>query len=179
MPLFLLADTIGDLLYVALPVLLGQLFHGAVDSVLAVLVQLGEAGLALVFGLFALYVLARWAERRAFARRLRIDRISVDELGRLIDGGNAPLIFDVRERVERERNGQIPGAVGAHSSDITVVLDTYPRESEIVIYCSCPNEASAAIAALHLKRAGFTRIRPLLGGIEAWAKAGRPVVAGT
>jgi rhodanese-related sulfurtransferase len=42
-----------------------------------------------------------------------------------------------------------------------------------VVYCACPNEASAAIAARHLKRAGFKKIRPLLGGVEAWVGAGQ------
>jgi rhodanese-related sulfurtransferase len=45
----------------------------------------------------------------------------------------------------------------------------------VVVYCSCLNEASAATAARHLKRAGFKKIRPLLGGIEAWSQAGRPL----
>jgi rhodanese-related sulfurtransferase len=51
----------------------------------------------------------------------------------------------------------------------------YSHELEIVVYCACPNEASAAIAAMHLKRAGFKQIRPLLGGIDAWIQAGYPV----
>jgi hypothetical protein len=41
---------------------------------------------------------------------------------------------------------------------------------------SCPNEATAAVAAKHLKKAGFKKIRPLLGGTEAWTKAGRKLV---
>jgi hypothetical protein len=40
---------------------------------------------------------------------------------------------------------------------------------------ACPNEASAAVAAKHLKQAGFKKIRPLLGGIDAWVQAGQPV----
>ena len=51
----------------------------------------------------------------------------------------------------------------------------YSRELEIVVYCACPNEASAAFAAKHLKQAGFKKIRPLLGGIDAWVQAGQPV----
>jgi rhodanese-related sulfurtransferase len=31
------------------------------------------------------------------------------------------------------------------------------------------------MAARHLKRAGYRKIRPLLGGIDAWASAGRPI----
>jgi rhodanese-related sulfurtransferase len=52
---------------------------------------------------------------------------------------------------------------------------TYPHDREIVVYCACPNEASAAIAAKHLKQAGFRKIRPLLGGIDAWVQAGQPL----
>jgi rhodanese-related sulfurtransferase len=37
-----------------------------------------------------------------------------------------------------------------------------------VLFCSCPNEASAARAALILKKHGITRVRPLVGGAEAW-----------
>ena len=54
----------------------------------------------------------------------------------------------------------------------------YPREAEIVVYCACPNEESAATAAKHLKRAGFKKIRPLLGGIDAWVQAGHSVKLG-
>jgi rhodanese-related sulfurtransferase len=41
-----------------------------------------------------------------------------------------------------------------------------------VVYCACPNEVSAARVALKLRKAGFTKVRPLLGGIEAWRAAG-------
>ena len=43
------------------------------------------------------------------------------------------------------------------------------------MYCACPNEELAATAAKHLKQAGFEKIRPLLGGIEAWVEAGHPI----
>ena len=69
----------------------------------------------------------------------------------------------------------IPGAVPAPPEDIDPVVMIYSRELEIVVYCACPNEASAAFAAKHLKQAGFKKIRPLLGGIDAWVQAGQPV----
>jgi rhodanese-related sulfurtransferase len=123
--------------------------------------------------LFGLYIAARWIERQAFARRLRMDRITVKELAEMLDGGKTPFIFDVRPSDVRLREGMIPGAIAAHAMEIKAILGQYKRDTEIVIYCSCPNEASAAVAALHLKRAGFKRIRPLLGGVEAWSAAGR------
>jgi membrane protein DedA with SNARE-associated domain/rhodanese-related sulfurtransferase len=178
LPLFILMDGIGDALYVTLPVALGRIFHNAVDSILVRLAQLGELGIVIVAGLLLIYLAARWIERLAFMRRLRMDRITVDELVQMIDGGNPPIIFDVRPSPARQKEGVIPGAIAAHASDIRSLVEKYPRDVEIVVYCACPNEATAATAALHLKRAGFKKIRPLLGGIEAWSRAGRSLEAG-
>ncbi len=177
MPLFLLFDGIGAAAFVAVPVLLGRIFHDAVDVVLLTLAQLGQYGAILLIAALALYILTRWIKRQTFIRQLRMDRITVAELAQLIEGGKNPVIFDIRPAEARLRDGIIPGARVAHPSDIQTVLNEFPRNAEIVVYCSCPNEASAAIAAQHLKRAGFTTIRPLLGGIEAWEKAGYPVAS--
>jgi membrane protein DedA with SNARE-associated domain/rhodanese-related sulfurtransferase len=172
---FIVFDAIGALAYVAIPVALGTLFRGAVDALIGKLVALGGYGMLLVVAFFALYVGVRWLERQAFARKLRMARISVAELSDLIENGKAPVIFDVRNIADRADGGMIPGAVGAHLSDLDALGMNYARDAEIVIYCACPNEASAAVAALHLKRAGFSNIRPLLGGIEAWSDAGLPL----
>jgi rhodanese-related sulfurtransferase len=52
----------------------------------------------------------------------------------------------------------------------------FSPDTEVVVYCSCPNDASAVAAVRHLRRAGFRKIRPLLGGVDAWIAAGREVV---
>jgi membrane protein DedA with SNARE-associated domain/rhodanese-related sulfurtransferase len=178
LPLFLLLDGIGAIAYVALPVILGAIFHDAIDSALAAIARWGEYGTALVLSILLSYLVVRVIDRQLFIRKLRMARISVEELVGLIDGGEKPVIFDVRSAESRQRDGIIPGAIGARSDEISRVAAQYAHDADIIIYCSCPNEASAAVAALHLKRAGFKRIRPLLGGIEAWTKAGRPVEIG-
>ncbi|HEY3636725.1 MAG TPA: DedA family protein/thiosulfate sulfurtransferase GlpE [Rhizomicrobium sp.] len=172
---FLTLDAIGSAAYVAVPLILGRIFHSAVDEIVATLVRLGEYGIALIAAALIFYVAIRWVQRQIFIRQLRMDRISVEELATLVDEGRAPVIFDVRSTETRERDGMIPGAVAAHSAEIELVLKQYSRDVEVVIYCACPNEESAAVAAQHLKRAGYKRIRPLLGGVEAWSRAGRPL----
>jgi membrane protein DedA with SNARE-associated domain/rhodanese-related sulfurtransferase len=174
-PTFLLLDGIGATVYVALPVVLGAIFRDAVDSAIEAIVRWGEYGTALVIGLLALYMLLRVADRQLFIRRLRMARISASELAGLIDAGESPIIFDVRSAETRRKEGVIPGSIGAHPDEISNIAARYARDAEIIIYCACPNEATAAVAALHLKRAGFKKIRPLLGGIDAWARAGRVV----
>ena len=50
-----------------------------------------------------------------------------------------------------------------------------PRDRDIILYCSCPNEVSSARAALLLHRSGLLRVRPLLGGIDAWKERHYPL----
>jgi rhodanese-related sulfurtransferase len=49
-----------------------------------------------------------------------------------------------------------------------------PRDRDIVLYCSCPNEVSSARVALLLRRRGILRVRPLLGGFDAWRERNYP-----
>jgi membrane protein DedA with SNARE-associated domain/rhodanese-related sulfurtransferase len=176
LPLFLLLDGIGAAIFFTVPIVLGRIFHNAVADIMATLAQLGELGGLIVIAALALYLWILWAERQAFIRQLKMDRITVDELAAMMDSGKTPVILDVRSRETRARDGIIPGALPAHPAELDALLATIPREAEVVIYCACPNEASAATAARHLKKAGFKKIRPLLGGIDAWAQARRPIV---
>lgn len=175
MPVFVLLDGIGKLLFVGTAVALGVIFQNAIASVLATLAEFGKFGIVAVVAALAIYVLGKWWRRWLFIRQLRMDRISVDELRGLMDEGRDLMILDVRPKEIRELEGTIPGAVAAHPADNDQSLADCPRDLEVVVYCDCPNEASAAIAAKHLKRAGFKKIRPLLGGIDAWIDAGHPL----
>jgi rhodanese-related sulfurtransferase len=107
---------------------------------------------------------------------LRMARISVEELYRLIGAGQAPLIVDVRSptalTVDPRR---IPGALHVPLLEVEQHLRDFPRDREIVAYCTCPNEASAAQVAKLLMNSGFRKVRPLYGGLDAWIAAGYAV----
>ena len=173
--IFLPLEIFGAAIYLSVPVLLGRIFHNAVSELLQTLERLGSIGLAILILALALYLLIRWWERMMFIRQLRMDRITVDELIDLLNSEKKPLLLDVRSRAARG-DGIIPGAILAHPAEMNPAVEKYDRDSEIVVYCSCPNEATAAVAAKHLKKAGFKKIRPLLGGTEAWTKAGYKLV---
>jgi len=51
------------------------------------------------------------------------------------------------------------------------------REHEVVVYCVCPNEATAKQIAKRMRAKGFRNVRPLKGGLDAWEKKGFPVEA--
>jgi membrane protein DedA with SNARE-associated domain/rhodanese-related sulfurtransferase len=174
-PLFLLLDGIGALLFLGIAMTFGWMFQDEITRALSRLVAYGLWGLVAALAVLALYLAAKWLQRQLFMRSLRMNRITVDELRRLMDEGTEILILDVRPPDVRATAGIIPGAVAAHPAEIHAVKDIYSRERETIVYCACPNEASAATAAKHLRRAGFTRIRPLLDGIDAWIEAGHPL----
>jgi rhodanese-related sulfurtransferase len=50
-----------------------------------------------------------------------------------------------------------------------------PRDRDVVVYCTCPNEASSGMTALRLRQLGITRVRPLAGGYFAWRQRGLPL----
>jgi rhodanese-related sulfurtransferase len=107
---------------------------------------------------------------------LRIARITVDELRRRLDEDDRPVVVDVRSSVGRNQDRRgIPGAVEMSVDDVTRRLGELPAHREIILYCACPNEASAAYAARKLLDLGYLRVRPLQGGLDAWILAGYAV----
>lgn len=172
---FLLIDATGALLFVSFALGLGWAFQDSIAGILRAVADTGKAGMQGAIVLFALYLLVRWWRRRMFIRALRMDRITVAELRRLMEEGRSPLIVDARPKEIRERDGIIPGALPADTEDTDSIVTAARPDRVVVVYCACPNEASAAVVAKRLKRAGLKRIHPLLGGIEAWMRAGLPL----
>ena len=58
--------------------------------------------------------------------------------------------------------GRIPGAITVDVNNMRVDLLAIEPESEVIVYCACPNEYTAAKLAKMLVQHGFKRVRPLL-----------------
>jgi membrane protein DedA with SNARE-associated domain/rhodanese-related sulfurtransferase len=172
---FVPADAIGAMLWSGVAIALGYIFRNAIDDVLAVLQELGKIGLGLIVLAFGAYVFWKWLQRKRFIRQLVMDRISVDEVRRLMDAGSIGMVIDVRSPMAQEITGRIPGAVTVDPQNMTFDLVAVEPRSEVVVYCACPNEATAVKVAKALKQHGFKRVRPLHGGIDAWIAAGHDV----
>jgi len=173
---FLFFDGIGSLLYVGGFIVLGCVFSRQLEQVMAALSDLGGRALALVGVLAAAYIGYRFLQRHRLLRELRGARISVEELRRQLQAGENPVILDMRSSEELERDASvIQGAIHLLLEDVEKRHHEFPHDRDIVVYCSCPNEATAARVALLLQRKGFTRVRPLLGGIDAWRREKFPM----
>jgi len=170
---FVVYAGLGAALYGAVFVGLGAIFHAQIEVIGANLARLGTIALYALGGLFLCLLAYRWWERRRFMLALRMARITVAELDALRRAGAQPVILDVRSVASRQIDARwIPGARFVDLQDAGEILAGVPLGTEVVVYCSCPNEASAARVARELHRRGFVRVRPLTGGLEAWAEAG-------
>jgi membrane protein DedA with SNARE-associated domain/rhodanese-related sulfurtransferase len=167
---FVFFDVIGATLWAGVGIGLGVIFHDAVDSVFAELATLGRIGAFVILAIFAAFLALKWWRRHQFFQQLRMSRISVEELSRLREAGSALIVIDARPSASRARDGIIPGAVPFEALEKDAAGAR--QRGEAVVYCACPNEATAARVAKQLITLGFHPVRPLAGGIHAWVAAG-------
>jgi rhodanese-related sulfurtransferase len=153
-----------------------MIFHAQITELLLRLEEFGLGAIAIVAALLAAYIGFKWWERLRFYKTLRLARITVDELRGLMNSDKDTVVVDVRSPVARDRDPRfIPGALAIDDSDVVSRLAHLPHDREIIFYCTCPNEASAAVVAKRLMETGYTRVRPLQGGLDAWIEAGHEI----
>src|SRR5204862_3359412 len=122
-----------------------------IEDLLIRMERFGAVAAASLAALLAAYIALKWWERRRFYKMLRVARIGVDELRRLVHAGERPVIVDVRSPSARGLDPRyIPGALVMDLGEVEKRLEQLPRDRDVVFYCTCPNEASAAAVAKRL-----------------------------
>ncbi len=180
MPLlrFALFDGLGATLWAVGYIGTGYVFSDELEDVAAHLKFLGRGLFALLFAGLLFYIGWKYFNRQRFLQKLRIARISPEELRQRMIAGEDIVVVDLRHALECESEPEtIPGAVHMDPLNLEQSFEMIPRDREIVLFCSCPNEATAAQNALRLRNLGITRIRPLAGGLASWRGRGFPVQA--
>jgi membrane protein DedA with SNARE-associated domain/rhodanese-related sulfurtransferase len=177
---FIALSTLSAALWSGCALLAGVLFRAQIQQLLLGLDQLGSALVLVGISALALYIAYKWWQRARFYSLLRMARIGVAELYELMQVGAAPVVIDVRSATARALEPRwIPGALNISLSEVGQRLKDLPRDRDIIVYCTCPSEASAARVAKVLMNHGFKRVRPLHGGLDAWLAAGYVVVTAT
>ncbi len=173
---FVLLSACAAVLWVGCGLLAGILFKSQIEGLLRHLSEFGSLAGAALLLLLAAYIGYKGWQRSRFYKMLRMARISVASLYELIQAGAAPVIIDVRSATARALEPRwIPGALHVPLEDMAHQLKELPRDRDIILYCTCPSEASAARVAKILMNHGFKRVRPLHGGLDAWVAAGYDV----
>ncbi|MDR5784196.1 DedA family protein/thiosulfate sulfurtransferase GlpE [Caballeronia sp. LZ065] len=170
---FIAHDGAGVALWSIVGLTVGVIFAAQLEMVFALIAQLGRQAVMVVAVLLAVYVAYRWWRRRALMATLEKARISVDELYALMNDQPLPVIFDIRSPEKRMLDpAAIPGSLFADERELATIIENYDKSRKVVVYCSCPNEVSAAWMAKTMRNAGFRDVVPLTGGLDAWRLAG-------
>ena len=98
--------------------------------------------------------------------------ITPAELRQRQQTGETPILFDVRETWEHEE-GRIPGAQNIPLNTLPDKLDDLDdlKNQEIIVHCKSGGRSASAKA--YLTQQGFTNVRNLLGGSQAYEAAGQ------
>jgi membrane protein DedA with SNARE-associated domain/rhodanese-related sulfurtransferase len=173
---FLFFDAIGSALWLGTLLAAGRFFGdllGHDPGLLNWVARFSGALLLLVtLGLFV----GRLVRRRMILKKLVAARLEPEELKRQLDDGEQVYIVDLRHPLELVPDPfTLPGALRFAPGDLTARHHESPRDRDIVLFCSCPSEATAAKTALTLFRLGIERVRPLRGGYDEWKRLGFPL----
>ena len=103
---------------------------------------------------------------------MAVPRISKEDLKQRIDSGATPVLVDARLKYPYEHSTvRLPGAVRFLGDGPAPAL---PRDREIVVYDSDPNELASSHVASLLIRQGYRAVS-LKGGIVDWLAANLPI----
>jgi rhodanese-related sulfurtransferase len=175
---FLILDGVGSLLWAGALLTFGRLFGDALRRNPNLLGWVERfSGLLLLTAILAFFA-ARVIRRRLLLRRLSQSRLEPEDLWGQIQSGEPVYIVDLRHPLELVNDPfTLPGALRVPPDELAHRVQEIPRDRDVILFCTCPNEETAAHTALKLHRLGIERVRPLRGGFHGWQKAGYPLEA--
>jgi len=175
---FLLFDGIGATIWVGALLTAGRFFGDLLRRNPNMLNWVGRfSGALLILGILGFF-LGRVYRRRSVLKKLVAARLEPEELKKQLDAGEAVYIVDLRHPLELiPEPFTLPGAVHFSPDALAARGNEIPRDRDIVLFCTCPSEATAAKTAMTLHRLGIERVRPLRGGYDEWKRLGFPLDA--
>jgi membrane protein DedA with SNARE-associated domain/rhodanese-related sulfurtransferase len=175
---FLIFDSIGATLWVGALLTLGRFFGDLLKRDPSLLNWAGRfSGALLILGILAFFI-GRVLRRRMVLKQLVAARLEPEALKKQLDDGEKVYIVDLRHPLELLPDPfTLPGAVHFSPDTLAARQDEIPRDRDIVLFCTCPSEATAAKTAMTLHRLGIERVRPLRGGYDEWKRLGYPLDA--
>jgi rhodanese-related sulfurtransferase len=173
---FLFYDSIGGALWVGALLAAGRFFGDLLKRDPSLLHWVGRfSGALLALGIIGFF-LGRIYRRRVVLKKLAAARLEPEELKRQLDAGEQVYIVDLRHPLELLPDPfMLPGALHFSPETLAAHQNEIPRDRDVVLYCTCPSEATAAKTALVLHKFGIERVRPLRGGFDEWKRLGFPL----
>lgn len=134
---FALYDLAGVILWAGLWTAIGYAFSDAIEEVALRVSALGRTAGLVVATMLIGYVLLKYLRRQLLLRRLRIARISPENLKQKLDAGEDVLILDLRTALDVAATPYaIPSSRSITAEALDERLADIPRDRELILYCS-------------------------------------------
>lgn len=168
LPGFLAAAGIGAALWAGLALGTGWLLQDAVLSAIAAFDQHAGRALVLILALIGLWLGWKLWQKYRFRKFCAVAHITPDELVEALGSDLPPLVLDLRSATMIAETGPLVGTKVAEHDYLLEAVGDWPKNRPIVTLCACPEDAGAVRAARQLLNAGYTSVKPLRGGFDAW-----------
>jgi membrane protein DedA with SNARE-associated domain/rhodanese-related sulfurtransferase len=173
---FLTRTTVVSFVWVSLFLGGGYLFNRQIRQLIPRMIQFKPLIIPTLAVIAGLYIAYKWWERRRLRAAMSASRVSVADTNAMLLAQLVPVIVDVRSHTARALDPwQIPRSLHIVPGEISKRVHELPLDRDVILYCTCPNDASAAQVAGWLIRSGRPRARTLHGGLPAWREAGNPL----
>ena len=172
MPLsrFIAAAGLGAALWAGAAILIGWLLRAEVQTALQAMSRHGGTAIAVVAMALGAWLLWKLWQKYRFEQLAAIAHITPLELMQALASEKPPLLLDFRGAALIAQDGPIERATPTDLDDLPQVVSPWPKDDDIVTLCACPQDATAVRAARLLMKRGYTSVRPLKGGYDAWMK---------
>jgi rhodanese-related sulfurtransferase len=129
-------------------------------------------GVVVVIAIF----IAFWVKAVKERRDLELHSITPEDLYAQLNAKMEVLLFDVRQPLDLLTESEIiPGARRVPPKEIEDNAKLIPRDREVVVYCTCPSDATAKLISQRAQALHFTKVKFLKGGLGGWKQKGYPV----
>ena len=139
MPLlrFVVFTGLGGLIWAGVFIGVGWVFSRQLEVAADYVARLGSSAVALLVAALGGYVAWKYVARQRFLRRIRIARITPEDLKAKLDAGNDVMIVDLRARIDFDADPSIiPGALHLMTEELEARHREIPRDRDIVLYCT-------------------------------------------
>jgi membrane protein DedA with SNARE-associated domain/rhodanese-related sulfurtransferase len=174
--LFLAYDLGGALFWGGSVTLAGRFFGDVLKRRPQAFTFVGHsAGVLILLAIIGFLVYRIW-KQQSFLRQVNTSRLDPEDLKKMLDSGQPVFIVDLRHPLDYLPDPRVlPGALRISPDSLMQRSAEIPRDRDIVLYCTCPSEATAAKTAMKLRSLGIYRVRPLRGGFDLWKRLGFPL----
>ncbi len=105
--------------------------------------------------------------------KVKVAKVKATELKQMIDSGADIVIVDIRPKYELIKGSIDTAKINADLSQISTIVDSLPRDKQIVIVDL--NGKRGGVAYRYLAMKGLTDLILLDGGMQKWMKSGLPI----